>query len=202
MDYQAWLLDPNWSGSSPITGYFSYSGGVFDGVLNAQLSYLNNQIALDALNDAIHMHIGGSQWYFHFGTQANPVNGHVFMASGQAWADLGSDGFMLGLIAKLDLDAGDCNSACAYVHDSWTLSAGITPSPLAFSASAHQNFDLGACGDGFCLNANTTAGFSMALPPPSLEFDFDLGSCPPGQISVGLQILPSVNPNIGAGACL
>ena len=202
MDYQAWLLDPNWSGSSPITGYFSYSGGVFDGVLNAQLSYLNNQIALDALNDAIHMHIGGNQWYFHFGTQSNPVNGHVFMANGQAWADLGSDGFMLGLIAKLDLDAGNCNSACAYVHDNWTLSAGITPSPLSFSASAHQNFDLGACGDGFCLGANASAGVSMSLPPPYLEFDFDLGSCPPGQISVGLQMLPSVNPNIGAGACL
>ena len=36
MDYHAWLLDPNWSGQSPIYGYFSYSGGNFDGTLNAQ----------------------------------------------------------------------------------------------------------------------------------------------------------------------
>jgi hypothetical protein len=202
MDYHAWLLNPDWSGQSPIYGHFSYSGGAFDGTLNAQLSLLNDQVALDAINDAIHMHVGGGTWYFHLGTQANPVNGHVFMANGQAWADLGSDGFMLGLIARLDVDAGDCNSACAYIHDNWQLGASIRPSPLSFSAQASESFNLGACAGGFCIPANASAGVSLGLPPAALSFSFGLGSCPPAQISVGLEVLPSLNPNIGGGACL
>jgi hypothetical protein len=202
MDYHAWLLDPNWSGQSPIYGYFSYSGGVFDGTLNAQYSLLNGQIALDATNNAIHMHVGGGQWYYHFGTENSPLNGHVFAFNGQAWADLGSDGFGLGLKARLDVKAGDCSGACAYINDDWTLTAAITPSPLSFSASAGQNFDLGACADGFCLNANAGVGMSMSLPPPYLNFNFQLGGCPPGHINVGLQVLPSLNGNVGGNACL
>lgn len=202
MDYHAWLLDPNWSGQSPIYGYFSYAGGTFDGTLNAQLSLLDNQIALDATHDAIHMHVGGSNWYYHIGTQANPINGHVFFASGQAYADLGSSGFALGLLAKLDLNAGNCGGACAYIHDDWSLNAAITPSPLAFSASAQENFNLGACVGGACLNSNVTTGVSLGLPPPALSFTFGLGSCPPAQITVGLEVLPSLNPNVGGGFCL
>ncbi len=76
------------------------------------------------------MHIGGGQWYYHIGTQSNPLDGHLFFAKGQAWADLGSDGFGLGLISRLDIDAGDCGGACAYIHDDWNVSAAITPSPL------------------------------------------------------------------------
>jgi hypothetical protein len=202
MDYHAWLLNPDWSGQSPFWGHFSYSGGVFDGTLNAHLSLLDDQVALDAINDAIHMHVGAGIWYFHLGTQANPVNGHVFFANGQAWADLGSDGFMLGLIARLDLTAGDCGGACAYIHDDWQLGASITPSPLAFSASASENFNLGACAGGFCLGANASAGVSLGLPPPSLSFNFNLGSCPPGQLSIGLEVLPSLNPSVSGGVCL
>ena len=202
MDYHAWLLDPNWSGSSPIYGYFSYAGGTFDGTLNAQLSLLNDQIALDATHDAIHMHVGGGTWYYHIGTQANPINGHVFFVGGQAYADLGSDGFMLGLLAKLDLNAGDCGSACAYIHDDWSLNAAVTPSPLAFSASAQESFNLGACVSGACIGANASAGVSLGLPPPSLNFNFGLGGCPPAQISVGLEVLPSLSPSVGGGFCL
>jgi hypothetical protein len=201
MDYHAWLLDPNWSGNSPIYGYFSYAGGVFDGTLNAQFSVLDNQVGLDATNNAIHMHVGGGQWYYHFGTQANPLNGHIFAYKGQAWADLGSDGFGLGLISRLDVKVGDCGSACAYINDDWTLIAAITPSPLAFSASANDNFDLGACADGFCLGANASASMSLSLPPPALSFTFGLGRCPGGQISVGLEVLPSPNGNVGGNLC-
>ncbi len=202
MDYHAWLLNPDWSGQSPIWGYFAYTGGVFDGTLNAQLSLLDNQIALDALNDAIHMHVGGGQWYFHLGTQQNPISGHVFFVNGQGWADLGSDGFMLGLIARLDLSAGDCGGACAYIHDNWQLGASITPSPLAFSANASQSFSLGACAAGFCVNANASAGVNLGLPPPQLSFNFHIGGCPPGHIDVGLEVLPSLNPNVGGSVCL
>ena len=201
MDYHAWLLDPNWSGASPIYGHFAYTGGVFDGTLNAQFSVLNDQVGLEAVNDAIHMHIGGGQWFFHFGTQSNPLNGHVFAFKGQSWADLGSDGFGLGLITRLDVQAGDCGGACAYIHDDWTLMASVTPSPLAFAASASANFDLSACADGFCLSANASASVSMALPPPSLSFGFGLGHCPPGQINVGLQVLPSLSGNVGGNVC-
>lgn len=202
MDYHAWLLDPNWSGNSPITGHFSFSGGVFDGTLNAQFSVLNNQIGLDASNDAIHMHIGGGQWYFHFGTEPNPLNGHVFAYNGQAWADLGSDGFGLGLKSRLDASIGDCGGACAYIHDDWLLQASITPSPLAFAASAGENFNLGACADGFCISANASASVSLGLPPPQLSFSFGLGGCPPGQINVGLEVLPSPGANVSGNACL
>jgi len=202
MDYHAWLLNPNWSGQSPFYGYFSYSGGVFDGTLNAQLSLLNDQVALNATHDAIHMHVGGGQWYYHFGTQSNPIDGHVFFAKGKAWADVGSDGFMLGVMANLDLNVGDCGGACAYIHDDWLLSASITPSPLAFAANAQENFNLGACVSNMCLGANASAGVSLSLPPPYLNFSFNLGSCPPGQINVGLQVLPSINPNIGGSACI
>lgn len=202
MDYHAWLLDPNWSGQSPIYGYFSYSGGNFDGTLNANLSLLNDQVAIDATHDAIHMHVGSGQWYYHVGTQSNPLNGHLFFAKGQAWADLGSDGFGLGLIARLDLDAGNCGSACAYIHDDWLVTAAITPSPLSFSAQAGENFNLGACADGFCINANASADVTIGLPPPYLNFSFGIGSCPPGQINVGLQVLPSLNPSVGGNVCL
>jgi hypothetical protein len=202
MDYHAWLLDPNWSGQSPIYGYFSYSGGNFDGTLNAHLSLLNDQVALDATHDAIHMHVGGGQWYYHIGTQSNPLDGHLFFARGQAWADLGSDGFGLGLISRIDLDAGDCGGACAYIHDNWNVSAAITPSPLAFSAQAGESFSLGACADNICLSANASANVTIGLPPPYLNFNFEIGGCPPGHINVGLQVLPSLNPSIGAGLCL
>ncbi|MFI4888900.1 MAG: hypothetical protein ACHQIL_00050 [Steroidobacterales bacterium] len=202
MDYHAWLLDPNWTGQSPIYGYFSYSGGVFDGTLNAQFSVLNDQVALDATHDAIHMHVGGGQWYYHFGTQNNPLNGHLFFYNGQAWADIGSDGLGLGLKTRLDVDAGDCGNACAYIHDDWTVTASITPSPLAFQANAGQNFSLGACADGFCVGANASANVSLGLPPPYLNFSFGIGGCPPGQINVGLQVLPSLNPNVGGNVCL
>ena len=202
MDYHAWLLNPDWSGQSPIYGYFSFSGGVFDGTLNANFSVLNDQVAIQALNDAIHMHLGGGQWYFHLGTQSNPLNGHLFFYHGQAWADLGSDGFNLGLIARLDLDAGDCGSACAYIHDDWMVTAGITPSPLSFAASASESFSLGACAAGFCVNANASAAVALSLPPPYLDFNFSLGGCPPGHINVGLQVLPSLNPNVGGNVCL
>ena len=202
MDYHAWLLNPNWSGQSPIYGYFSYTGGVFDGTLNAQLSLLDDQIGLNATHDAIHMHIGGGQWYYHIGTQSNPIDGHLFFAQGKAWADLGSDGFMLGLMANLDLNAGDCGDVCAYLHDDWMLSAGITPSPLSVSASAQENFSVGACAGGLCLSGGASAGVNLSLPPPYLNFTFSLGSCPPGHLDVGLQALPSLNPSIGGGACL
>jgi len=201
MDYHAWLLDPIWTGNSPIYGYFSYSGGVFDGTLNAQLSLLNDQIALNATNDAIHMHIGGGQWYFHLGTQNNPIDGRVFIYTGQAYADIGSDGFMLGLNAKLDLDAGDCNDACAYIHDQWLLNATITPAPLAFSAQTHENFSLGGCVGGQCLNATESTSVAMGLPPPYLDFGYTISMCPPAYINVGLQVLPSLNPSIGGGLC-
>jgi hypothetical protein len=202
MDYHAWLLNPDWSGQSPIWGYFSFSGGVFDGTLNAQFSELGGQVAIDALNDAIHMHVGGGQWYFHLGTQSNPLNGQLFFYHGQAWADLGSDGFGLGLIARLDLDAGDCGSACAYIHDDWTVTAAISTSPVSFSASASESFNLGACAAGFCLNANASAAVALSLPPPYLDFNFSLGGCPPGHINVGLQVLPSLNPSVGGSVCL
>lgn len=202
MDYHAWLLDPNWSGQSPIYGYFSYSGGNFDGTLNANFSLLNDQVALDATHDAIHMHVGGGQWYYHIGTQSNPLDGHLFFARGQAWADLGSDGFGLGLISRLDVDAGDCGSACAYIHDSWLVTAAITPSPLSFSAQAGESFSLGACAAGFCIGANASANVTIGLPPPYLNFTFGIGGCPPGQINVGLQVLPSLNPSVGGNVCL
>ena len=202
MDYHAWLLDANWSGNSPIYGYFSYSGGVFDGTLNAQYSALDGNVAIDATNNAIHMHVGGGQWYYHFGTRANPLRGQLFFYHGQAWADLGSDGFGLGLISRLDVDAGDCNGACAYIHDDWTVQAGITPSPLSFSASASDSFSLGACAAGFCLNANASASVSLSVPPPYLDFTFGLGGCPPGEINVGIQVLPSLNPSVGGQVCL
>jgi hypothetical protein len=202
MDYQAWLLSSDWSGSSPITGYFSYSGGVFDGTLNAQLSLLNDQVAIDATNNAIHLHMGGGQWYYHFGTQSNPLNGHLFFYHGKAWADLGSDGFGLGLISRLDIDAGDCGGVCAYVHDDWTVATSITPSPLSFSAQASDSFNLGACADNLCLSANASAAVSLSLPPPYLDFSFGLGSCPPGKIDVGLQVLPSIDASVGGHFCL
>lgn len=202
MDYHAWLLNPDWSGQSPIYGYFGYSGGVFDGTLNAQFSVLGGQVALDALNDAIHMHVGGGQWYFHLGTQANPLAGQLFFYHGQAWADLGSDGFGLGLISRLDLDAGDCGSACAYIHDDWMVQAAIATSPVSFSASASDSFSLGACAANFCINANASAAVALSLPPPYLDFTFSLGGCPPGHINVGLQVLPSLNPNVGGDVCL
>ncbi|HWZ61764.1 MAG TPA: hypothetical protein VNX02_02000 [Steroidobacteraceae bacterium] len=202
MDYHAWLLNPDWSGQSPIWGYFSYSGGVFDGTLNAQFSELGGQVAIDALNDAIHMHVGGGQWYFHLGTQSNPLNGQLFYYHGQAWADLGSDGFGLGLISRIDLDAGDCGSACAYIHDDWMVMAAISTSPISFSASANESFSLGACASGFCINANASAAVALSLPPPYLDFNFSLGGCPPGHINVGLQVLPSLNPSVGGNVCL
>jgi hypothetical protein len=201
MDYHAWLLDPNWSGQSPIYGDFSYSGGVFDGTLNAQLSLLNDQVALDATHDAVHLHVDPAQWYFHLGTQANPISGHVFFASGQAWADLGSDGFLLGLFANLDLDAGDCGSVCAYVHDNWSLSASITPSPLAFSAKATESFNVGACADGHCLSGGVNASVALGLPPPYLDFGYGLSACPVVQLSIDLQALPSANANVGVNSC-
>jgi hypothetical protein len=202
MDYHAWLLNPDWNGQSPIWGYFSYSGGVFDGTLNAQFSELGGQVAIDALNDAIHMHVGGGQWYFHLGTQSNPLNGQLFYYHGQAWADLGSDGFGLGLISRIDLDAGDCGSACAYIHDDWMVMAAISTSPISFSASANESFSLGACASGFCINANASAAVALSLPPPYLDFNFSLGGCPPGHINVGLQVLPSLNPSVGGSVCL
>lgn len=202
MDYHAWLLNPDWSGQSPIYGYFSYSGGNFDGTLNANLSLLDDQVAIDATHDAIHMHMGSGQWYFHVGTQSNPLNGHLFFAKGQAWADLGTDGFGLGLISRLDIDAGDCGSACAYIHDAWLLTAAIKPSPLSFSAQAGESFSLGACADSFCINANASADVTLGLPPPYLNFSFGIGSCPPGQINVGLQVLPSLNPSVGGNVCI
>jgi hypothetical protein len=202
MDYHAWLLDPDWSGNSPIYGYFSYSGGVFDGTLNAHYSALNDQVLLDATNNAIHMHIGGGQWYYHFGTQNNPIRGQLFYFKGQAWADLGSDGFGLGLITKLDPTAGDCGDVCAYIHDDWTVQAAITPSPLSFSASTNDNLSVGACADGFCLNAGLSAGMSLSLPPPYLKFNFSISNCPPGHVDVGLQVLPNLHADVGAGLCL
>ncbi len=201
MDYHAWLLNPDWSGQSPIWGHFSFSGGVFDGTLNAQFSELDGQVAIDALNDAIHMHVGGGQWYFHLGTRSNPLNGQLFFYHGQAWADLGSDGFGLGLISRLDLDAGDCNGACGYIHDDWTVMAAITTSPVSFSTSGNDSFSVGACAGGFCLNANASAYVALSLPPPYLDFKFSLGGCPPGHIDVGIQVLPSLNPNVGGGFC-
>ncbi|MHB8743162.1 MAG: hypothetical protein ACYC9L_08530 [Sulfuricaulis sp.] len=201
MDYHAWLLNPDWTGQSPIYGYFSYSGGTFDGTLNAQLSLLNDQVALNATHDAIHMHVGGGLWYYHIGTENNPIDGHVFFEHGQVWADLGSDGFMLGLIAKLDLDAGDCGDACAYIHDQLQLNASVTPAPLAFSAKAQENFNLGGCIGGQCLNANESTSVSLGLPPPYLNFGYSISMCPPAYVNVGLQVLPSVNPNIGGGFC-
>jgi hypothetical protein len=201
MDYHAWLLNPDWSGQSPIWGHFSFSGGVFDGTLNAQFSELGGQVAIDALNDAIHMHVAGSQWYFHLGTQSNPLNGQLFFYHGQAWADLGSDGFGLGLISRIDLDAGNCNDACGYIHDDWTVTAAISASPVSFSASANESFSLGACAAGFCLNANASAAVALSLPPPYLDFNFSLGGCPPGHINVGIQVLPSLNPSVGGGFC-
>ena len=201
MDYHAWLLDPDWSGQSPIWGHFSFSGGVFDGTLNAQFNELGGQVAIDALNDAIHMHVGGGQWYFHLGTQSNPLNGQLFFYHGQAWADIGSDGLGLGLIARLDLDAGDCNSACGYIHDDWTVAAAITTSPISFSTTGSESFSVGACAGGFCLNANASAYVALSLPPPYLDFKFSIGGCPPGHIDVGIQVLPSLNPNVGGGFC-
>jgi hypothetical protein len=201
MDYHAWLLNPDWSGQSPIWGHFSFSGGVFDGTLNAQFNELGGQVAIDALNDAIHMHVGGGQWYFHLGTQSNPLNGQLFFYHGQAWADIGSDGLGLGLIARLDLDAGDCNSACGYIHDDWTVAAAITTSPISFSTSGNESFSVGACAGGFCLNANASASVALSLPPPYLDFNFSLGGCPPGHIDVGIQVLPTINPNVGGGFC-
>ncbi len=201
MDYHAWLLDPNWTGQSPIYGYFSYSGGAFDGTLNGQLSLLNDQVALTATNDAIHMHVGGGLWYYHLGTQNNPIDGRVFFEHGQAWADLGSDGFMLGLLAQIDLDAGDCGDACAYIHDQLQLNANITPVPLAFSAKSQENFNVGGCVGGQCLNANESTSVALGLPPPYLNFGYSISMCPPAYVNVGLQVLPSVNPNIGGGFC-
>ncbi|MFZ1098721.1 MAG: hypothetical protein WAN26_04870 [Steroidobacteraceae bacterium] len=201
MDYHAWLLDPDWSGQSPIWGHFSFSGGMFDGTLNAQFNELGGQVAIDALNDAIHMHVGGGQWYFHLGTQSNPLNGQLFFYHGQTWADIGSDGFGLGLIARLDLDAGDCSSACGYIHDDWMVMAAISLSPVSFSTSGSESFSLGACAAGFCINANASASVALSLPPPYLDFNFHLGGCPPGHIDVGIQVLPSLNPNVGGGVC-
>ena len=201
MDYHAWLLNPDWSGQSPIWGHFSFSGGVFDGTLNAQFNELGGQVAIDALNDAIHMHFGGGQWYFHLGTQSNPLNGQLFFYHGQAWADIGSDGLGLGLIARLDLDAGDCNGACGYIHDDWTVAAAITTAPISFSTTGSESFSVGACAGGFCLNANASAYVALSLPPPYLDFKFSLGGCPPGHIDVGIQVLPSLNPSVGGGFC-
>ena len=201
MDYHAWLLNPDWSGQSPIWGHFSFSGGVFDGTLNAQFNELGGQVAIDALNDAIHMHVGGGQWYFHLGTQNNPLNGQLFFYHGQAWADIGSDGLGLGLISRIDLDAGDCNGACGYIHDDWTVTAAITTSPVSFSTSGNESFSVGACAGGFCLNANASAYVALSLPPPYLDFKFSIGGCPPGHIDVGIQVLPSLNPNVGGGFC-
>ena len=201
MDYQAWVMNPDWSGNGDFQGYFSYSGGIFDGALNGQLSLADNAVSLSAQHDAIHMHAGGGQWYFHFGTQQNPITGHLLFINQGLWMDIGSDGFALGALGNVDVDVGHCNDACAYLHASWLMSASITPTPLHFAAQASLNASAGAC-LGFCLSAGLSADAEIALPPPYAHFGFSLSACPLGKLHVGLQVLPSPQPDLEGDSCL
>ena len=200
MYYQAWLLNPDWSGQGPFNGHLSFSGGVFDGTLSADLQLLGGQVELQAMNDAVQMHVDGNsgQWYFHLGTQQNPVQGKLFYLNGDAWADLGTDGFALGLQTGLNLDLGDCGSVGAFVHDNWQVQAAITPSPsLALSANANSSLDVGLCVDHLNVSYGTGVSVALALPPPYLDFGYSLSACPAGKANVNLQVEPSVNINAG-----
>jgi hypothetical protein len=201
MDYKAWLARNDWGDGGDFNGHFLFANGSFDGTLNGHYGFLDNQVYIEAANDAIAMHFGGGQWYIHAGTEPNPVKGHVLIVNAGAWLGLGSDGLYAGAKAHLDEGAGDCGDVCARVTSDTVLQAKLTTEPH-ISADAGTSFDAHACAFDICLGAGVGGSMHVAALPPELGFGFRLGGCPPGHLDVGLDILPSPEPHIGGGVCL
>jgi len=201
MDYKAWLARKEWQGGGDFHGHFLFANGNFDGTLNGHYAFLDNQVYIEAKNDAIAMHFGGGKWYIHAGTEPNPVLGHVLIVNAGAWLGLGSEGMYAGAKAHLNEGAGDCGGVCARVTADTVVKAEITTQPHV-GADAHMHLDAHACAFDVCLGAGLGGKMHAAAMPPELAFGFNLGGCPPGHLDVGLQILPSPKPHVGGGVCL
>ncbi len=201
MDYKAWLLNKVWNGAGNFHGHFLYTNGNFDGTLNGKYGFLDDRVYIEAANGAISMHFGGGRWYIHAGTKANPVRGHVLIVNAGAWLGLGTEGMYAGAKAHLNLGAGNCDAACARVIADMLIAAEITPQPH-ISADANMHMDAHACALKICLGAGVGANMHVAALPPELAIAFNLKSCPPGYLKIGMRILPSPKPSIGGGFCL
>lgn len=201
MDYKAWLVRHQWHGDGNFHGHFLFANGNFDGTLNGKYGFLDDKVYIEAANDAISMHFGGGRWYIHAGTKPNPVRGHVLIVNAGAWLGLGSGGMYAGAKAHLNLGVGNCDDACARVIVDMLIAAQITPQPH-ISADANMHMDAHACALKICLGAGVGASMHVAALPPELSIAFNLRSCPPGYLNIGLQILPTPKPHLGGGLCL
>jgi len=204
MNYDAWLLKASHGGKGDLYGDLTYGGGAFAGNMNGQLTMFGtDQVYLEAKNNAIAFSVGNGDWYFNLGSEGNPVTGHVLILDAGAWMNLSkSNGLHVGAIADKRFPDITCDGGtCAYVQGKVKVDAGINPAPFSLSAKGSAGVDAKACASGFCLGTGVDASVHAGAPPPSFGFAYNLSGCPIGKLSIGLDLLPSPEPDISAGFC-
>ncbi len=207
LDFQAWILTPNWSGNGDFQGFFSVSGGPnIDGGLHGGKDFLGvYKISAPQVNgvDSVSMHVGSGIWYFNFGTPQMPLSASTAwgIASAGGWLDINQLGLGFGLTGQADLRAGDCGALCVYINQNFTLAGTFTVAPLGVSLNSGENLSIGGCAGGQCLNYTQSVSMIFSAPPPYLQFNAQLGFCPGFQLNLGLQILPSPSPSGGGQLC-
>ncbi len=170
MDFSAWLLTHDTSGSGNFQGFFQYAGSNFDGRLWGHLAMLNGAASFDlgnsANNAAIAMHFGNGPWYIDAGKKEGPrITAHLLIADAGAYVMLGSDvGLALGGSEHIDLEVGDDSVASAYVKADMDIGIQITPQPH-FIGDFDASAGAGVCVDSVCVSDNVTAQVHVeALP--------------------------------------
>jgi len=168
MDFHAWLLKTQQTGTGDFSGYFQYAGGNFDGRLWGHLGFLNDAIYFDMgngeSNAAVAMHFGGG-WYIYAGKNTGPrIKAHMLVSDADSYLMLSDAGLMTGGAQNIYLGVGSSSVASAYVKGYMDIGLQITPQPRVagdFGAGA----EAGVCVAGACESMGVTAAVhAEALP--------------------------------------
>jgi hypothetical protein len=178
MDFGAWLLSLEHSGTPNFTGYFQFAGGSFDGKLWGTIAIpmaFEFDLGDSEGNAAVALHAGNGSWYVHAGER----NGARIAAK---FCNYDCTGYlMLGSEDGLQVGAGvGIYLGCSLGHISGNVEAGcgITPGPK-ISGYASGNVKAEVCAFDVCIGPSIDVSVQISAPPVSMTCNacigFDLG---------------------------
>jgi hypothetical protein len=172
MDFSAWMLAHNPSGSAPLHGCLEYSGGNFDGRIWGGFSFLDNMVALDLgaseQSAACSLHFGSGNWHIYAGNRdGQRISGTLLGNSSNVYVMLGSDvGLAVGGGSTWYMGAGV--GVKAYAKGWMDMGLQITPAPKIIGDFG-AGLEAGVCAFGHCVSAGVGASVHAEALPISLS---------------------------------
>ncbi len=169
------LLHAELFNTADLKGRLRYWHSAFDGELWGDVNFLSDEVRIHAPEHSTGLHMDPDMWFFHVGTDTNPIQGHVIIIDGKVYLMLGNkDGFKVGAeyMTSFNKSAGGFGLAAHFIMNG-DIILGLSPLRL----DGHFGGDLG----GKFINPIKDIGINLGA-------DVWLGCCSPPHFALGFHV--------------